>query len=312
MKAAADYSKSQGGQTMLVRFDGKAVFEQYDNGGAIDQPQGLASGCKSFVGVAAIAAVQDGLIQLDNPASEGIAEWKDDQAKAAVTYRQLLSMTSGLTKSVTGKGATAPAWKEQAGKPMATKPGERFEYGAFHQNVFCYALTRKLGGETFEAYLKRRILDLIGVKVEWRLRCDDGNPWVGGGAWMTARDWGVFGEFVRHGGNWKGRQIVDAKLLSACFQGTEQNPADGLTWWLKSPERAELVREIPLLSEEWGAVANSDWLPGDLVAAFRGGKQRLYLIPSLKLVVVRQGSNSQGFSEVEFLSLLLRGKSEGK
>ena len=129
---------------------------------------------------------------------------------------------------------------------------------------------------------------------------------------MTARDWAVFGEFVRQGGMWKGGQIVDAKLLAQCFQGTEQNPAYGLTWWLKAPVRAELVREIPLLAEEWGAVANSKWLPVDLVAAFGGGKQRLYLIPSLKLVVVRQGHGTKEFSEVEFLSLLLRGKSGGK
>jgi hypothetical protein len=38
----------------------------------------------------------------------------------------------------------------------------------------------------------------------------------------------------------------------------------------------------------------------------------LYVIPSLKLVVVRQGALSQGFSDLEFLSLLLRGKSAGK
>jgi CubicO group peptidase (beta-lactamase class C family) len=128
---------------------------------------------------------------------------------------------------------------------------------------------------------------------------------------MTARDWAAFGEFVRRGGNWKGKQVIDGKLLAACFQGTPQNPAYGLTWWLKAPVAEELVSEIPILSEEWGEVANSDWLPGDLAAAFGGGKQRLFVIPSLRLVVVRQGSQSRGFSDVEFLSLLLRGKSAG-
>src|SRR5262245_2956169 len=68
MKAAADYSKSHTGQTMLVMFDGKVIFEQYDNGGAVEQPQNPASGAKSFIGAAALAAVQDGLIKLDNRA----------------------------------------------------------------------------------------------------------------------------------------------------------------------------------------------------------------------------------------------------
>ncbi|HEX4143196.1 MAG TPA: serine hydrolase [Pirellulales bacterium] len=308
LEAATEYTASHGGQAMIVVFDGETVFEHYDHGGAADRPQGLASGCKSFVGVAAVAAVQDGLIRPDDPVSESITEWQQDPTKATITYRQLLNMTSGLTRTTTGNAATAPAWKEQAAKPMAARPGERFEYGASHLNVFAYALERKLSPESFENYLQRRILDRIGVKVEWRLRCDDGQPWVGGGAFMTGRDWATFGEFVRRGGNWKGQQILDANLLRECFVGTRQNPAYGLTWWLKAPVSNDLLRDIPLLSE-WGDVANSDWLPGDLVAAFGGGKQRLYLIPSFKLVIVRQGSQSQGFSEVEFLSLLLRGKS---
>jgi hypothetical protein len=52
-------------------------------------------------------------------------------------------------------------------------------------------------------------------------------------------------------------------------------------------------------------VANATWLPTDLVAACGAGKQRLYVIPSLKLVIVRQGSLSRGFSDIEFLGRLL-------
>jgi len=148
--------------------------------------------------------------------------------------------------------------------------------------------------------------------VEWRFRCADGHPQVGGGAFVTARDWAKFGEFIRQGGKWDGKQVVDGKLLAECFVGTPQNPAYGLTWWLKKEVSADLRRKIPILSREWGDVANADWLPGDLVAACGAGKQRLYVIPSLKLVVVRQGSLSQGFSDLEFLSLLLRGKSASK
>src|SRR5690349_15716530 len=42
MKAAADYSKAQTGQATLVMFDGKVIFEQYDNGGAMEKPHRLA------------------------------------------------------------------------------------------------------------------------------------------------------------------------------------------------------------------------------------------------------------------------------
>lgn len=303
MKAAADYSRSHRGQTMIVMFDGKMVFERYDNGGAADRRQMLASGSKSFVGVAAMAAVQDGLIQLDDPVSNSITRWKDDPQKSRITYRQLLTLTSGLSPGE--HPVNAPSWKEIADKPMGSGPGERFAYGANQLNAFAYALQSELGNETFESYLSRRILDPIGVKVEWRFRCADGHPQVGGGAFMTARDWSTYGEFVRRGGQWSGKQVIDKDLLAECFHGTEPNPAYGLTWWLKKPVTSELRREIRVLSSEWADVANSATMPGDLVAACGAGKQRLYIIPSLKMVVVRQAGLGQSFSDIEFLSLLL-------
>jgi CubicO group peptidase (beta-lactamase class C family) len=305
LKAAADYSMVQKGQTMVVMFDGRIIFERYDHGGSAERVQLLASGSKSFVGLAAVAAAQDGVLKLDDRVSETLTEWKDDPRKAAITYRQLLTLTSGLTAGERGRAVKAPAWKEIAGKPMTGKPGEQFAYGAYHLNAFAYALEMKLGNETFEAYLKRRIIEPIGVKVEWRFKCDDGHPQVGGGAFMTARDWARFGELVRQGGMWDGKEVVNAKLLARCFDGTAQNPAYGLTWWLKKEVSPALRRKIPILSGEWGEVANSDWLPGDLVAACGAGKQRLYVIPSRKLVIVRQGSLSQSFSDLEFLGLIL-------
>jgi len=302
---------AQSGQTLVVMFDGGIILERYSNGGAADRRQLLASGSKSFVGAAAAAAVEDKLIRLDDPASDAITEWRDDPAKSGITYRQLLSLTSGLTAGERGAAVRAPSWKDIAGKPMKGKPGAKFEYGAYHLNAFAYALEQRLNKESFEAYLKRRILDPIGVAVEWRFRCADGHPQVGGGAFVTARDWAKFGEFMRLGGRWGDKQIIDAKILGEVFKGSQQNPAYGLTWWLKAPVSDELCRQVPILSREWGAVANSPWLPGDLAAACGAGKQRLYVIPSRKLVVVRQGTLARGFSDTEFLGKLL-GKEDAK
>ena len=143
MRAAAEYSKSQTGQTMVVMFDGKVIFEQYDNGGAMEKPHYLASGTKCFAGPGVIAAVQDGLIKLDNPASENISEWKNDPQRSTITYRQLLSMTSGLTHP-TSDDERRMSWKKKIMMPMAAKPGERFEYGGYELGVCIYALEHKL------------------------------------------------------------------------------------------------------------------------------------------------------------------------
>jgi hypothetical protein len=53
-------------------------------------------------------------------------------------------------------------------------------------------------------------------------------------------------------------------------------------------------------------------LPGDLFMAAGAGNQRLYIIPSMRLVVVRQtgrileGRRGRQFSDVDFLLALLR------
>ena len=305
LEAAAKYSMSAGGQTMVVMYDGNIVFESYENGGNPERLQMLASGSKSFIGIAAAAAVEDGLIKLDDKVSDAIEEWKQDSLKTQITYRQLLNLTSGLTPGERGTAVRSPSWKDIAAKPMTGKPGQQFKYGGYQLNTFAYALQLKMGSESFENYLKRRILDPLGIKLQWRFKCTDGNPQVAGGAFMTARDWATFGEFVRLEGKTGDRKLIDAKILSECFHGTDQNPAYGLTWWLKKSVSSKLISKIPLLSFEWGKTANSPWLPDDLVAACGAGKQRLYVMPSLKLVVVRQGNRARKFKDVDFLKILL-------
>lgn len=313
-EVARAYHDEFGGQALVVMRDGEVLFEAYGNGGAPDKPQMLASGSKSFVGVAAVAAVEDGLIRLDDLACEALTEWKDDPKKSKITYRQLLTLTSGLTAGERGAAVAGPGWGQIVAKPMAGEPGARFEYGAYHLNAFAFALQKRLKDANFEAYLKRRILDPLGIDVEWRFRCADGQPQVGGGAFMTARDWATFGEFMRRGGEWKGERIVAEDLLEECLKGTKQNPAYGLTWWLREPVPADILRSIPILQRDMGDIVTSDWLPDDLYLAAGAGKQRLYIIPSVKLVMARMGDLRKGtrFRGVEFLDHLLRGRGEGE
>lgn len=308
MQLASDYCAQQKSVSFLVLADGKTLREQYFDGATANQRNMLASGTKSFTGMMAMFAVQDKLLMLDNPASESLTEWKADPPKSKITYRQLLNLTSGLTPGEMGSATNSESWAAIIAEPMVYAPGERFNYGAYQLNAFGLALQRKLNGETVETYLKRKIFDPLGITAEWRFRCADGNPQLGGGVFMTARDWAMFGEFVRNQGKYNGQQLLDPALLAECFKPTQpQNPAYGLTWWLKQPVSQALILANPTV-QEVSAIANAAWVPADLVMAAGAGKQRLYVIPSLNLVVVRQGRLAQGFEDAEFLSLLLRGK----
>lgn len=315
MQLAWQYALRTNSQTMLVMQEGTIIFEQYANGGSASKPQLLASGSKSFNGIVAEAAVEDGLIRLDDRVADAVPTWKPDPQKSLITYRQLLTLTSGLTPGDFGGTAGLSGWNDVLAVRMVAAPGQKFDYGGNPFNAFAAALQRKLGNETYENYLKRRILTPLGIAVLWGLRFDDGSPQVAGGAFMTARHWATLGEWVRREGDWNGKQILAKNRLAECFVGTPQNPAYGLAWWLREPVSADLIRSIPQLRDEVGSgIVTSTYLPDDLVMAAGAGKQRLYVIPSLKLIVVRQGplqTPDAQFTDTEFLSRLLRGKPDG-
>src|SRR5436190_15192789 len=77
--SAAKYSESRRGSAMLVMQNGRTIFEHYANGGSANRRWPIFSGTKSFWGIAALSAVQEGLFRLDDPVSDRIVEWESDR-----------------------------------------------------------------------------------------------------------------------------------------------------------------------------------------------------------------------------------------
>ncbi|MBX9688441.1 MAG: serine hydrolase, partial [Candidatus Obscuribacterales bacterium] len=126
LKLAAHYSAQNNGVSMLVMQNGKIIFEDYPNGSNSSKAFELASGTKSFSGVAAIAAKEDGLLELDEAVSKTISEWKKDERKSKITIRQLLSLISGIKGEVLHPTAYADAINTE----LSAAPGSVFQYGA--------------------------------------------------------------------------------------------------------------------------------------------------------------------------------------
>jgi CubicO group peptidase (beta-lactamase class C family) len=306
LEAAERYFLDTRGQALVVLHAGKPILERYANGGSHGRMQPLASGTKSFVGIAAAAAVDDGLLTWDQKAADTLPEWRGHPRKSRIEVRQILSLTSGLAPGEHGVSGQLPGWAQAAAAEAIALPGTSFAYGPNNFLVFGHLLETKLAPESFEAYLRRRILDPLGVKVEFG-RCEDGRPNIAGGARMTARDWATLGEWVQRGGEWNGTALVRPESLEPLFHGTSANPAYGLTWWLVRPVPPRQLLRIPVLRRELGSVVNDPRLPRDIAIAAGLGKQRLYVIPSRRLVVVRLGPLSGAdFDDGEFLSRLLK------
>lgn len=99
---------------------------------------------------------------------------------------------------------------------------------------------------------------------------------------MSASEWAKFGEFVRLGGRVDGIQIVDQETFEALFEGSAANAAYGLSWWLPRPSSSKDVVTATTDIDD-----HADSLPDDMVVAAGAGNQRLYVIPSLGLTIVR-------------------------
>lgn len=301
---AAETSRKAQGIAMLVMMGGEVVFEEYPNGGAATRATELASGTKSFAGVLALCAVEDGLLTLEEKVSETLTEWREDPGRREITIRQLLTLTSGIPGGESAlKTGRVPTYAEAVQVKAVAAPGEAFSYGPNPFQVFGETLRRKLAAkeETVERYLARKILEPLGIKPRRWTTPVAGQPNVPSGAALTARDWAKFGEAVRRGG----KGMLPPGKIAECFRGTKANPGYGLTWWLPgvAPYGATVKRRIA-----GGAMPKDIWM-----AAGAGG-QRLVVIPSLHLVAVRlapvRGEEGRAFADQKWLRELVTAAQE--
>jgi CubicO group peptidase (beta-lactamase class C family) len=271
MTAALAYARAHGLHALVVACDEDELAQAYGEGITRDTPHPLYSGTKSFWGPAALCAQADGLLTLDEPVAETIDAWRDDPWKRRVTLRMLLSLTAGF--GFGGLGVSVPTYEGAATMPLKNEPGSRFTYGGIPFQVFGAVLARKLAPLrlTPHEYLRERVLDRAGVRVEgWRTLADGTHP-LPTGASLTAAEWLAYGRFV----------MRERTSLAACFEGSQANARYGLGWWL-GVER----------------------VPECIVYASGSGGQALYLVPSRGMVVVHFGK-SPSYRHQAFLKRLL-------
>jgi CubicO group peptidase (beta-lactamase class C family) len=271
VEAALEYSRKHGQRAFLLARGAAPIVEIYENGGSATTAQPLYSGTKSFWGVAALRAQDDGLIDLDEPLAATFPEWSEDPWKRRITPRMLLSLTAGF--GFGGLGSSVPLYERALAMQLKTEPGSTFAYGGIQLQAFGALFARKLAplDLTPQGYLTRRVLEPAGVRVAaWRALADGTQP-LPTGASLTATDWLAYGRYA----------LRERARLAPCFEGSHANPRYGLGWWL-------------------GGAGS----PADLFYASGAGGQALYVAPSLETIVVRFGK-SNSYKHEAFLKRIL-------
>ena len=305
VRAAANYSATHRGASLLVIQRGKTLLEEYPAGGGPETPRKIYSGTKAFWNLAGLAAAEDRLLNLDERVADTIPQWQNNSRKSHVTIRQLLDFSCGLEPGFFLHGRDPGDRDAIAIKlPIIAEPGTTFVYGPAALQVFHRLLRAKLRGEAPKHYLERRVLRRLGLGPQRYLQDRGGNPLLAAGWQLTARQWAKLGKLILA----HGRPVVSSNLLTECWRGSLANPTYSLGWWNNRAapfgRDADFERMLNSNGEDWKGACLCRDAPADLVACIGSAHQRLYVISSLQLIVVRHSSGGS-FSDATFLRLLL-------
>ena len=177
---------------------------------------------KSFVGVAAGIAMEEGLISLDEEVCLSFPEAVPADASdnlRRLTVRHLLTMTSGQEDALffcdNPQRYQVRDWVGHFfGASFPHKPGERFLYSNFCTYILGCLMEKKAGQNLLE-YLRWRLFEPIGIgNPDWTL-CPMGHVMAANGLYVTIDEVSRFGEFLLRGGvTAEGRRLVSADYLS--------------------------------------------------------------------------------------------------
>lgn len=263
----------------------------------VDSTQNVFSVTKSVTSTLVGIAHGDGVLDLDQPASTWITEWRGTPSES-VTVRDLLSNDSGREWRVgidyvqliqaTDKTAFAVGLGQDA------PPGEVWAYN----NSAIQTLERILEAATdtdVAAYARDRLFVPIGMTHSSLAPDGAGNAQTFQGMRSNCRDLARFGTLMLNGGRWGDEQIVPADWVAEATgrSSTELNQAYGHLWWLNrpgtivSPLVAAGVGDASTTAPTEGQIAAG--APKDMFWAVGLGNQVVQVDPGSGTVVVRLG-----------------------
>lgn len=310
--ATADaYAGEKGSFALLVARDGKLLHERYWDGYGAASRFSTASMHKTVIALAFGVAVGERRLSIDDPVGRHLPEWRDDP-RGRITLGQLLGMTAGLsappgrepsnpnTQLMFGPDIRAAALAFTAGMP----PGREFAYANVDSQLAGMALEAATPGR-YADWLSRRIWQPIGAEdASLWLDRPGGTPHLFCCLQATARDWLRVGELLRNRGRVGNRQVVPASWVDAMGAPSALNPNFGRQYWRGSPYAAERRYAAKVAM----TVKSAEPFDRDDVSFIDGaGGQRVYVVPSERLVIVRIGRPSLDWDDSRLPNLVLRG-----
>ncbi|MEZ4838073.1 serine hydrolase domain-containing protein [Flavobacterium sp.] len=262
----------------IILVNGRIVMENYFNGHTASSPWYWASAGKTLTTATIGIAQEEGLLDIDDKVSDylGIG-WTSAplEKENLITNKHLLSMTSGLDDSM-GNGNNPVELQYLA------DAGTRWAY----HNVFekLQDVIAEATNQTFDTYFSTTLKNKIGMTGTW-IDVDEFNVY-----WSTTRSMARFGLLCLNKGKWENELVIpEAFMIESISPSQNINNAYGYLWWLNGKANYRLPQTQ--LQFPGSLIPNA---PSDMVCGLGKNDQKLYVIPSKKMVVIRLGEVADG------------------
>ena len=263
-------------------------------------------------------ALDEGAIgSIEDEVGAYLDEWENDE-RSEITIRDLLYMESGLFQPPYEQSPFNKAMQAfltghldelALSLPLENPPGTKFDFHYLSTQLLSLVIERATG-RRYADYLRDKIWEPIGGG-DARVRLDrpQGTAQTFCCIQMTARGWLRFGQLLLNRGQWDGLQVIPESWIDKVLTPS-RNPNFGMHVWLGAPFSGERR-----FSETRARAAIPVSAPFDAPDVFflegRGG-QRVYVVPSQDLVVVRNGHVRMDWDDPSFLNLILAGIKQPK
>lgn len=238
----------------------------------------VASAQKSISALIVGIAQEKGLLSIKDPVDKYLGKaWSraSPEQEARITVKHLLSMSSGLKDDLTYEAPAGTRW--------------RYNTTAYSHSMH---VASAASGLTAREMVARWLSKPLGMNdSDWILRdgmedADIKDTNIFGFA-TTNRDLARVGLMVLNGGKWADKTIVSDKqyLHELSHPSQPMNPSYGYLWWLNGQSTVRAgdgleAKPGPLIKEA----------PADLFAAQGALQRKLYVVPSMNLVITRLGN----------------------
>ena len=278
------FVEEKNSKAFIILKDGKIVVEEYFGTFTQDSIWYWASAGKSLMGVMVGLAQEDGYLSIEDPTSDYLGEgWTSCllEEERLITIRHQISMATGLDDSLEPVGSIDNCFDPECFQCLAA-PGTRW---AYHNSAYRIVqdVMEEATGTTKNIYTRVRLGNRIGMS----------GFWINYIFYSRARDMARFGLFTLARGNWEGEAVLsDTAYFNAMTHSSQQmNPSYGYLWWLNGKPSYLL----PGLQFSFNGSLLPE-APADLIAALGKNDQKIYVVPSMGLVVVRQGESAGGIA----------------